>query len=124
MQPDLFIEPQLRPIPPESLAGKVALVTGASRGVGAVTARMLAQGGAHVMLNYRSKGPRAEKVVAEIKSAGGKASAIQCDITVASEVDTMLNQVGQEFGGLNFLILNASGGLEKDSGEDYSMLLN
>jgi 3-oxoacyl-[acyl-carrier protein] reductase len=124
MQPDLFIEPQLRPILGGSLAGKVALVTGASRGVGAVTARVLAQGGVHVILNYRSKGSRAEKVVAEIKSAGGKASTIQCDITVASEVDTMLNQVGHEFGFLNFLILNASGGLEKDRGEDYSMLLN
>ena len=124
MQSDLFIEPRLRPILAESLAGKVALVTGASRGVGAVTARVLAQGAAHVILNYRSKGSRAEKVVAEIKSAGGKASTIQCDITVAAEVDNMLNQVRREFGFLNFLILNASGGLEKDRGEDYSMLLN
>jgi 3-oxoacyl-[acyl-carrier protein] reductase len=124
MQPDLFIEPRLGPIPRDSLTRKVALVTGASRGVGAVTARVLAEAGAHVILNYRSKGSRAEKIAAEIESTGGKASTIRCDITVSLEVDTMLNQVGREFGFLNFLILNASGGLEKDRGEDYSMLLN
>jgi 3-oxoacyl-[acyl-carrier protein] reductase len=121
---ELFVEPQLRPIPAQSLPGKVALVTGASRGVGAATARVLAMAGTHVILNYRSKGSRAEKVAANIESAGGKASTIQCDITVSSEVDTMLKQVGREFGFLNFLILNASGGLEKDLGDDYSMLLN
>jgi 3-oxoacyl-[acyl-carrier protein] reductase len=121
---DLYVEPRLRPIERGTLVGRIALVTGASRGIGAVTARVLAQAGAEVILNYRSKGSRAEKVAAEIVTAGGKASAIQCDITVSREVDAMLEQIRQEFGSFNFLVLNASGGLEKDKGEDYSLLLN
>jgi NAD(P)-dependent dehydrogenase (short-subunit alcohol dehydrogenase family) len=121
---DLHVDPRLQPIPKGALVDKIALVTGASRGIGAVTARVLAQAGAQVILNYRSKGARAEKVAAAIKAAGGKASTIQCDITVLQEVDSMLDQIHREFGFLNFLILNASGGLEKDKGEDYSMLLN
>src|SRR5258708_3233682 len=121
---ELHVEPRLQPIPKGALVDKIALVTGASRGIGAVTARVLAQAGAQVILNYRSKGARAEKVAAEIKAAGGKASTIQCDITVSQEVDSMLDQIQREFGFLDFLILNASGGLEKDKGEDYSMLLN
>jgi 3-oxoacyl-[acyl-carrier protein] reductase len=121
---DLYVEPPLQPIRKGSLSGKVALVTGASRGIGAITARVLAQAGAQVILNYRSKGARAEKVAAEIEAAGGKASTVQCDITVSQEIDSMLDQIRTRFGCLNFLILNASGGLEKDKGEGYSMLLN
>jgi 3-oxoacyl-[acyl-carrier protein] reductase len=124
MEQDLFIEPPLAPISEGFLAGKVALVTGASRGIGAVTARVLAKAGACVILNYRSKGSRAEKVAAEIKSTGGQAFTIPCDITASLEVDAMFDQVGREFGFLDLLILNASGGLEKDKAEDYSMLLN
>ena len=56
---DLYIRPRLRPIADGALTGKLALVTGASRGIGAVTARVLAQAGAQVILNYRSKGSRA-----------------------------------------------------------------
>src|ERR1700716_878562 len=111
---DLYVEPALQPIPKGDLADKIALVTGASRGIGAVTARVLAQAGAQVILNYRSKGSRAEKVAMEIEAAGGKASAIQADITVSEEVDAMMEQIRTEFGFFNFLILNASGGLEKD----------
>src|SRR5260221_10117044 len=70
---DLHVDPRLQPIPKGALVDKIALVTGASRGIGAVTARVLAQAGAQVILNYRSKGARAEKVAAEIKAAGGKA---------------------------------------------------
>ena len=121
---DLHVEPTLRPISKGALADKIALVTGASRGIGAVTARVLARAGAQVILNYRNKGARAEKVAAEIAAAGGKASTIQCDITFSQEVDSMLDEIQREFGFLNFLILNASGGLEKGKGEDYSMFLN
>ena len=116
---DLYVEPALRPISKGTLADKIILVTGASRGIGAVTARVLARAGARVILNYRNKGARAEKV-----AAGGKAWTIQCDITVSQEVDSMLDEIRREFGFLNFLILNASGGLEKGKGEDYSMFLN
>src|SRR5260221_5406763 len=121
---DLHVDPRLQPIPKGALVDKIALVTGASRGIGAVTARVLAQAGAQVILNYRSKGARAEKVAAEIKAAGGNASKIQCDITVSQEVDSMLDQIQKEFGFLDFLILNSSCGLEIDQGADYSMLLN
>jgi NAD(P)-dependent dehydrogenase (short-subunit alcohol dehydrogenase family) len=121
---DLYIRPRLRPIGNGALTGKLALVTGASRGIGAVTARALAQAGARVILNYRSKGSRAEKVAMEIEAAGGKASTIQADITVAEEADAMMEQIRREFGFFNLLILNASGGLEKDKGDDYSMQLN
>jgi 3-oxoacyl-[acyl-carrier protein] reductase len=121
---DLYVEPALQPISKGALADKIALVTGASRGIGAVTARVLARAGAQVILNYRNKGARAEKVAAEIEAAGGNASTIQCDITVSQEVDSMLDEIRREFGFLNFLILNASGGLEKGKGEDYSMFLN
>src|SRR5258708_35759586 len=121
---ELHVEPRLQPIPKGALVDKIALVTGASRGIGAVPVRVFAQAGAPVILKYRSKGARAEKVAAAIKAAGGKASTIQCDITVLQEVDSMLDQIRREFGFLDFLILNASGGLEKDKGEDYSMFLN
>ena len=59
------------PLAPGSLDGRVALVTGSSRGIGADTARYLAAAGAAVVVNYRSKAPRADKVVAEITEAGG-----------------------------------------------------
>src|SRR5258708_10419635 len=121
---DLYVEPALQPISKGALADKIALVTGASRGIGAVTARVLARAGAQVILNYRNKGVRAEKVAAEIAAAGGKASTIQCDITVSQEVDSMLAEIRREFGFLNFLILNASGVLEKRKGYNYSIFLN
>ena len=63
---DLHVDPRLQPIPKGALVDKIALVTGASRGIGAVTARVLAQAGAQVILNYRSKGARAEKVAAQL----------------------------------------------------------
>ena len=121
---DLQVKPCLQPLQKDALASKIVLVTGASRGIGAITARVLGQAGAQVILNYRSKGARAEKVAAEIEAAGGKASTIRCDITVSQEIDSMLDQVRTKFRHLNLLILNASGGLEKNKGEDYSMLLN
>src|SRR6266576_4123945 len=90
---DLYVEPALQPISKGALADKIALVTGASRGIGAVTARVLARAGAQVILNYRNKGARAEKVAAEIEAAGGNASTIQCDITVSQKVDSMLDEI-------------------------------
>jgi 3-oxoacyl-[acyl-carrier protein] reductase len=120
----LYVNPLLQPLQKNALAGKIVLVTGASRGIGAVTARVLAQAGAQVILNYRTKGARAEKVAAEIEAAGGKASTVQCDITVSQEIDSMLDLIRTKFRHLHFLILNASGGLEKGKSEDYSMLLN
>jgi 3-oxoacyl-[acyl-carrier protein] reductase len=65
----------------KDLTGKVALITGASRGIGAAVAQLLAAEGAEVVINYRSKGSRAEEVAASIVAAGGKAILAQSDIT-------------------------------------------
>ena len=99
------------------LKGKTALVTGASRGIGAATALKLAELGMNVVLNYRSKGSRAMEVAAEIAKRGVEVLPFQADITVAGEVAAMFAETQRHFGKLDFLILNASGGLEKDRHE-------
>ena len=106
------------------LAGKVAVVTGSSRGVGAATAKLLAAEGANVVINYRQKAPRANKVVAEIEAAGGSAVAVGADLTSAEGVSTLMQTAVDTFGSLDLLVLNASGGMEADLGEDYAMRLN
>ena len=105
------------------LNGKVALVTGASRGVGASVSRLLAASGAHVIINFRSKRPRAEEVAASVRAEGRRAFLAQADITRETEVKNMM-QVAGEAGRIDVLILNASGGLEKDKPADYAMNLN
>ncbi len=112
------------PLAPGSLAGKHALVTGSSRGIGADTARYLAAAGAEVWLNYRSKAPRAEKLVAEIEAAGGAAHAIGADLTDEESVAAFVAAVRGVTDALDLLVLNASGGMESDRGEDYAMQLN
>jgi NAD(P)-dependent dehydrogenase (short-subunit alcohol dehydrogenase family) len=106
------------------LNGKIALVTGASRGIGAATSRILAERGADVVINYRSKGPRAEAVAETVQAAGGKAILAQADITSADDMSAMIEKVKEEAGRIDLLILNASGGLEKGKEEDYAMQLN
>jgi NAD(P)-dependent dehydrogenase (short-subunit alcohol dehydrogenase family) len=106
------------------LAGKAALVTGGSRGVGAATARYLADMGATVAVNYRDKVRRAEQVVSDLESRGVKGFAVQADMTDSAAVEAMVREVVARAGGLDLLVLNASGGLEKDVAEDYAMLLN
>jgi 3-oxoacyl-[acyl-carrier protein] reductase len=71
----------LNPLAPGSLAGKRALVTGSSRGIGADTASYFAAAGARVAINYRNKEARALKLVAQIADAGGEAIAIGADLT-------------------------------------------
>jgi 3-oxoacyl-[acyl-carrier protein] reductase len=112
------------PLAPGSLGGRVALVTGSSRGIGADTARYLAGAGAAVVVNYRSKAPRAEKLVAEITEAGGRAIAIGADLTDPASVAAMFERIVAEFGPIDLLVLNASGGMETGMGEDYAMRLN
>ncbi|MFW6186846.1 MAG: SDR family oxidoreductase, partial [Actinomycetota bacterium] len=107
-----------------SLAGKTAVVTGSSRGVGADTAKLLAAQGANVVVNYRQKAPRAHKVVQEIEAAGGHAVAVQADMTRPEEVRNLFAQAVETFGGVDVLVLNASGGMETDLGEDYALKLN
>lgn len=108
----------------ENLTGKVALVTGASRGVGAATATILAGRGVDVVVNYRSKGSRAEDVADRIRQTGATAMLAQADITSETDVRSMLTQVKEQFQKLDILVLNASGGLEKDKPLDYAMNLN
>jgi 3-oxoacyl-[acyl-carrier protein] reductase len=108
----------------ENLSGKIALITGASRGIGAAVAQLLAAQGADVVINYRSKGSRAEEVAANIVAAGGKAILTQADITNESDVNHMFESIAAQCDRLDLLILNASGGLEKDKSPDYAMDLN
>jgi NAD(P)-dependent dehydrogenase (short-subunit alcohol dehydrogenase family) len=112
------------PLAPHSLAGKRALVTGSSRGIGADTAVFLAEAGARVVINYRNKAARAEKIVSNIVGAGGEAIAVGADLTDADSVASMFQTARDAFGGLDILVMNASGGMEAGMGEDYAMRLN
>jgi NAD(P)-dependent dehydrogenase (short-subunit alcohol dehydrogenase family) len=105
-------------------SAKTALVTGASRGVGAETARLLAERGFDVAINYRSKVRRAEQIAEKIRAAGRTALLVAADMTDAETVEQMFTGIEQEFGSLDLLVLNASGGLEKDVAADYGMVLN
>jgi NAD(P)-dependent dehydrogenase (short-subunit alcohol dehydrogenase family) len=113
-----------QPLAPGSLAGKRALVTGSSRGIGADTVRYLAEAGADVVINFRNKAPRAEKLAAQVRELGVRALVIGADLTDADSVGAMYAEVEREFGGLDILVLNASGGMESGMGEDYALLLN
>lgn len=110
--------------PASPLNGVRALVTGSSRGVGADTAKILAEAGAKVVINYRNKAARANKLVDEIVGFGGHALAVGADLTESSSLDAMFTTVREELGGLDLLILNASGGMESGMGEDYALRLN
>jgi NAD(P)-dependent dehydrogenase (short-subunit alcohol dehydrogenase family) len=112
------------PLTPGALDGVRALVTGSSRGIGADTATYLAAAGAKVVINYRQKAPRALKVVGAIEEAGGTALAVGADLTDPASVAEMLGAVRENWGGLDLLVLNASGGMESGMGEDYAMRLN
>lgn len=103
---------------------RVVLITGASRGVGAAVAVLLAQRGFDIVVNYHSKRSRAEAVAAEVRARGRRALLAQADLTLSSEVEAMIDSVGREFGRLDVLILNASGGLEKGKPAEYAMQLN
>lgn len=107
-----------------SLAGIRALVTGSSRGIGADTATFLAAAGAKVAINYRNKEARALKVVAAIEAAGGEAIAVGGDLTDPESVAGIFQTIRGTWGGLDLLVLNASGGMESGMGEDYAMRLN
>ena len=102
----------------------VALVTGASRGVGARIAVLLGGEGASVAVNYRNKERRAEEVAAEVRAAGGEALCVQADVTDSEQSRALFEAIREQFGRLDFLILNASGGLEKEMPADYAMRLN
>lgn len=90
-----------------NLQDKVALVTGASKGIGAGIARELASRGAAVAVNYSGSKAAAEKLVAEVKAAGGKAVAIQADLSNPDSVGPFVEKVAREFGPIDILVNNA-----------------
>jgi 3-oxoacyl-[acyl-carrier protein] reductase len=89
------------------LSHKVAVVTGASKGIGAEIARELAAEGASVVVNYASSRNVADKVVEEIVSAGGRAVAIQGDVAKAADVERLLSEAARHFGPIDILVNNA-----------------
>ena len=86
---------------------QVALVTGASRGIGRAIALRLAKGGAVVCLNYASRAEGAESAADEIRAAGGVAIALRADVADASQVDAMVRQVEAKFGAVSIAVNNA-----------------
>ena len=104
--------------------GRTALVTGASRGIGAAVAVQLAKQGADVAINFRSKGSRAEQIAAQIHALGRRSLLAQADLTDQRGVNVMAGAIEEKFGQLHLLVLNASGGLEKDKPASYAMELN
>ncbi len=89
------------------LNGKVAVVTGASKGIGAAVAKRLASDGASVVVNYASSAAAAEQVVNEIKAAGGKAVAVKADVSKATEVKALFDAAEKAFGAADILVNNA-----------------
>ncbi|HXI09364.1 MAG TPA: SDR family oxidoreductase [Thermodesulfobacteriota bacterium] len=90
------------------LTGKVALVTGGSRGIGAAAAKRLAAGGAAVIINYLKNGEKAEEVLEEVRRAGGRGMAIRADVRVTEEVERMAEEGLSEFGSIDILVNNAN----------------
>lgn len=99
--------------PGTELAGKVALVTGASRNIGRAIALSLAAGGAAVAVNTRASKEDAGKVVQEIRAAGGRAEVFMADIADAGAVKAMAAGILERFGRIDILVLNASVRTEK-----------
>lgn len=89
------------------LIGKVAVVTGASKGIGAGIAKELAAAGASVVVNYASSKEGADRVVAEIESKGGKAVAVQGDVSKAADVTRLFAEAKTAYGSLDILVNNA-----------------
>ena len=110
------------------LKGKVAVVTGASKGIGAGIAKGLAAAGAAVVVNYASSKQGADLVVAEITKAGGKAIAVQGDVSKAADVTRLFAETKKAFGSLDVLVNNAGvykfASLEAATEEDFHWHFN
>jgi 3-oxoacyl-[acyl-carrier protein] reductase len=105
------------------LTGKVAVVTGASKGIGAAIAKQLAADGASVVVNYSTSREGAEKVVAEIKKAGGKAVAAGGSVTKEAEIENLFAETKKAFGKVDILVNNAGvygfAPIEQVTAEEY-----
>jgi 3-oxoacyl-[acyl-carrier protein] reductase len=110
------------------LSNKVAVVTGASKGIGAEIARELAEAGAAVVVNYASSRDGADQVVAEITSNGGSAMAIQGDVAKAADVERLFVETARVFGPIDILVNNAGiyqfGGIETISEDEFHRHFN
>ena len=110
------------------LEGKIALVTGASRGIGRQIALTLGREGASVIVNYNGSAAKAEEVVKEIEAAGGKAEAVQCNVSDFESCGRMMADVGSRYGRLDILVNNA--GITRDnllmkmSEEDFDAVIS
>lgn len=110
------------------LTGKVALVTGASRGIGREIALTLAEYGAAVIVNYNGSAAKAEEVVAQIQEKGGVAEAVQCSVADSAAVGEMIQNGLTKYGHIDILVNNA--GITKDnlmmrmSDEDFDQVLD
>lgn len=91
----------------KKLSGKVAVVTGASKGIGASIAKSLAAEGASVVVNYSSSKAGADKVIEEITAKGGKGVAVQANMAQSSEIDRLFTQTKKAFGKVDILVNNA-----------------
>jgi len=95
------------------LKGKTAVVTGGSRGIGRAIALKLASCGANVVVNYTRNSKAADEVVAEIKAMGSSGMAVKADVSIASEVENLVNEVLKTFGSIDILVNNA--GITRDN---------
>lgn len=97
----------------QALQGQIALVTGASSGIGFGVAQALADAGAAVAINYHSHGEAAEELAADIRKAGGQAFAVGADVADEAQIDLMFDSVIQHFGTIDIVVANS--GLQKDA---------
>jgi 3-oxoacyl-[acyl-carrier protein] reductase len=110
------------------LTGKIAVVTGASRGIGRQIALTLAEKGAAVIVNYNGSAAKAEEVVNEIQAAGGQAEAVQCNVSDFEKAAELMNYVVKKYGRVDILVNNA--GITRDnllmkmSEEDFDAVIN
>src|SRR5262249_46198752 len=109
----------------KKLSGKVALVTGGSRGIGAASALALAEEGANVAISYVASPEKAEAIVKQIKAKGVKARAFKADQASSADVEKLVNDVAAHFGKLDILVNNAgvaNGGAVNDANADTAAL--
>jgi len=103
--------------PRSRLGGKVALVTGSSRGIGKAIALRLAADGADVVVNYRLRQDDARAVADEVVRLGGRSAAIEANMADPAAIAAMFERIESEFGGLDILVCNAAAGLQGTIGE-------